>query len=220
MFRRRNLSRRIVPIVLCISWSIFPQLSLLGQQTAKLPDWKANEALLDQLEAAISVHKFSIPPPKGYSFQTRLGPDGSKATAWTGPPRSDGTRPHVMLLTFTLPPEELRKHNLEQVLDELLASIRQRRKDWTRTATEKGLIHGLTFVRTRWNGRDLSTGLKMHGFIYVAIVGETVIQLSSQDIEPHHEQALKLAELSVLTFEGSSRAGLNRASCQGNTNGI
>ncbi len=116
-----------------------------------------------------------------------------------------------MLLTVTLPHEELKKYNLEQALDELAASHSHRRKDWARTVTEKGLINGLIFVRTR-NGLDLSTSLKMHGFIYVAILGKTVIQLSSQDIEPHHEEALKLAESSVLTFESSSRSLLNRSS--------
>lgn len=125
-----------------------------------------------------------------------------------------------MLFTVRLPPAELKKYDLEQALDELVASLSYQRRNWTRTVTEKGLINGLTFVRTRWNGQDLPTGLKMHGLVYVAIVGETLIQLSSQDIEPHHVEALKLAELSILTLERSSRAVLNRSSSQGDTNGI
>jgi hypothetical protein len=108
-----------------------------------------------------------------------------------------------MVLTVKLPPVELQKYKLEQALDELVASLRAQRRNWTRTTTEKGLINGLIFVRTRWKGEDLSIGFKLYGFVYVAIVGDTLIQLSSQDVEPHHEEALKLAESSVFTFERS-----------------
>jgi hypothetical protein len=41
----------------------------------------------------------------------------------------------------------------------------------------------------------------MHGFNYVAMDGDKVIQLSSQDVAPHHRGALELAETAVLTFK-------------------
>lgn len=220
MMRERNLSKKIVQTLLCVSYSIFPPLWLAGQQPATLPDWKVNEASLNQLETASSVDEFSIRPPKGYSLQKRTGPHGSKMAAWAGPPRVDGTRPQVMVMTAMLPPDELKKYNLDQALDELVSSLSYGRKEWTRTATEKGLVNGLIFGRTRWSGLDLHTGWKMHGFVYVAIVGKTVIQLSSQDLEPHHEESLKLAELSLLTFKSRSRAVSNIASSQSNKNGI
>jgi len=40
----------------------------------------------------------------------------------------------------------------------------------------------------------------MHGFSYVSVDGGTIVQLSSQDVEPHHPSALKLAETAALTF--------------------
>ncbi len=38
--------------------------------------------------------------------------------------------------------------------------------------------------------------------MYVTKDGSTVIQITSQDVEPHHEHALKLAEAAALTFKG------------------
>jgi hypothetical protein len=40
----------------------------------------------------------------------------------------------------------------------------------------------------------------MRGFMYVAIDGNQFIAISSQDVVPHDEEALKLAETAALTF--------------------
>ncbi len=50
------------------------------------------------------------------------------------------------------------------------------------------------------NVRNLFTR-KMAGFTYVALDGTSVVQVSSQDFVPHSNQALPLAEASVLTFQ-------------------
>ena len=204
VFGQQIIRQQLLPIALFISCIIVPQLSRGAQGDTKLQKWNAAEPLLSQLEADHAIEQFTIRPPKGYAPQTRPGPHGSKATAWAGPPRADGTRPQVMVLTVKLSPEELRKYNLDQALDELVQSLSHLRRHWTRTTHEKGMINGLVFARTRWQGEDTSSGLKMHGFVYVAFVHDTLVQLSSQDVEPHHEAALKLAESSVLTFKKSN----------------
>jgi hypothetical protein len=61
-------------------------------------------------------------------------------------------------------------------------------------------VNGIEFLRARWSGTDKATERKMHGFIYVAVVGQQIIQLSSQDVEPHHGAALPVAEAAVQTF--------------------
>lgn len=203
VFEQQLIRRQLFLAALFISCIVPPQFSLAAQEDTKLPKWNAAEPLLSQLEADHAIDKFTIRTPKGYSPQTRPGPHGSIATAWAGPPRADGTRPQVMVLTVRLPLEELQKYNLAQALDELVSSLRARRRNWTQTATEKGLINDLVFVRTRWKAEDLSSGLKMHGFVYVAFIDDMLVQLSSQDVEPHHEAALKLAEASILTFKKS-----------------
>ena len=40
----------------------------------------------------------------------------------------------------------------------------------------------------------------MHGFSYVAMIGGTIVHITSQDVEPHHQAALKLAETAARTF--------------------
>jgi hypothetical protein len=200
-FGRSRVRNRIFPAILFILCSTFSAHTLRSQNADKPSIWKSNEALLNQLDSAKSIEEFLINPPKGYNSQTQSGPHGSRATVWAGPPRHDGTRPQVMILTVTLPPEELNQYNLEQILDELVARLSPQRKDWKLMPTEQGLINGLLFARTRWSGTDIPTGRKMHGFNYVTIVGEKVVQLSSQDVEPHHKEALELAESSALTFK-------------------
>jgi hypothetical protein len=185
------------PAILFILCGLFLAQTLYGQKPGKPPVWKSNEALVDQLDSAKEIEGFLINPPKGYSWLAQPGPEGSKITGWSGVMRPDKTRAQLLVLTVTLPREELKKYNLEQILDELVASTGQQRKNWQRTPTEKGLINGLIFVRTFWSGTDIGLG-------YVTLVGEKIIQLSSQDVEPHHKEALELAESSVFTFKAAA----------------
>jgi hypothetical protein len=60
----------------------------------------------------------------------------------------------------------------------------------------------VTFLRSRWSGADANNAnQKMHGAIYVAIDGKTYIQIMTQDVEPHHEEALEIGEAAILTFK-------------------
>ena len=203
-FGRRKIIQRICPAILFIVFSIFLAQTIYGQKSVKPPIWKSAKALLNQLDSATEIEGFLINPPKSYSWLTQPGPEGSKMTGWAGLPRSDKTRAQLVILTVRLPKEELKKYNLEQILDELVASIEQERRDWNRTPTEKGLINGLLFVRTHWSGTDIRSGRKMYGFNYVTLVGEKIIQLSSQDVEPYHKESLELAESSAFTFSAKA----------------
>ena len=199
--------RRLLSTALFIFCIVISQLSLNAQEEAKLQKRNAAAPLISELEADQAIDRFTIRPPKGYSPHTRSGPHGSVATAWAGPPRADGTRPQVMVLTVKLLAAELQKYTVEKALEELVSSLSHQRRHWTRTTTETGMINGLVFARTRWNGEDIASGLKLHGFVYVAMINDTLVQLSSQDVEPHHEAALKLAESSILTFKKSNVRG-------------
>ena len=201
----RNKNRdRMFPAILFILCGIFLAQTLYGQKPGNPPVWKSNEALVNQLDSAKEIEGFLINPPKGYNWLTQPGPEGSKIIGWSGATRPDKTRAQLLVLTVTLPKEELKKYNLEQILDSLVASTGQERNDWQRTRTEKGLINELLFVRTFWSGKDIRLGRKIYGFSYVTLVGEKLIQLSSQDVEPHHKEALELAESSVFTFKAAT----------------
>jgi hypothetical protein len=69
------------------------------------------------------------------------------------------------------------------------------------TSPERGQINGLTFMRVYWSGTDADKQRKRHGAMYAGKDGSTLIFISSQDVEPHHERALKLAETAALTFK-------------------
>jgi hypothetical protein len=106
-----------------------------------------------------------------------------------------------MLIIAAPPPGEGNPYTLDQVLAKLLAGIERRRKNWKQSKTEQGTINSVKFARAYWQGTDIETGRPMHGFNYVAMDGDKVIQLSSQDVAPHHRGALELAETAVLTFK-------------------
>jgi len=186
---------------------LFP-LDLFGRQTQSLATWNTDQAALSQLADAVTVEGFSIRPPKGYLLQTRSGPYESKANVWVGPTRADGTRGQVMVLTVSAAAERLGPLNLEELFEELLAGLRERRTQWKQSATEKGLINGLMFQRIHWSGRDKTNDVGLHGVVYIAIAGETVVQLSSQDVDAHYQDAFGLAESSIFTFERGSQKAL------------
>jgi hypothetical protein len=165
-----------------------------------LPDWKPDSALLDKLAEETELEGYLVRPPKGYAKTTPPGgPPGAKFTAWSGVARPDGTSPMFMIMVGSPPPKE-RLPSLNGFLTLMIDPVKQRHQNWSQTASERGTLNGLTFLRTRWSGTEPGKGWKMHGIMYVAIDGRNFIQLASQDLEPHHEQALKLGETAVQTF--------------------
>ncbi len=85
--------------------------------------------------------------------------------------------------------------------------------NWKQSPTQQGNIHGMTFLRTYWQGIDSVTGQAMRGFSYVAKDGNAFVQMASQDVEAPQPQVgaqqdglLSLAEASALTFTRSPTA--------------
>jgi hypothetical protein len=105
-----------------------------------------------------------------------------------------------MVAAVTMPAEEGEPPTHEAALEKLLAGIERQRQDWKQSPTQKGTIAGQVFARAYWAGTSAEHGVKMRGLNYVMVEGRTILQVSSQDVEPHHTEALKLAEASVLTF--------------------
>jgi hypothetical protein len=171
--------------------------------TAPLLVWEPDAKLLDDLEPITAVDAYEVRPPKGYLLNP---PDpnasqGMRAFYWKGTPREDNSYAHFMIVLKSEPAGEAKERSLEKELDELLEGFKRRRSNWTQTSPERGQVNGLTFVRTYWSGIDPARQGKLHGFMYAAKEGSTLITLSSQDVELHHERALKLAEAAALTFK-------------------
>lgn len=148
-------------------------------------------------------YHFQLKLPEGYQLQTQEGPLNMKAMAWVGPPREDGVRPYVMITVMSLPapPEGQEQIKAEAVLEKFLTGIKNRRQDWKQSPARKQEINGLTFLRADWEGIETKSELKMHGFNLATIDRQFVVQLSSQDVEPHHTKGLQLAEASIATFK-------------------
>jgi len=84
-----------------------------------------------------------------------------------------------------------------------LDSIKRNRDNWTESEFSRGSIQCIEFLRKTWTGESKTGGIKMRGVMYLAKQGDKVFQVSFQDDEPHAEDALKLAELSLRTFAKS-----------------
>lgn len=167
-----------------------------SSEASSLPVWKPDEKLVGQLASPAKVEGYQVRPPKGYTLTLAPPREELKGFAWSGPLRDDKTAPQFIIVITPRGPS-----NLEQILDKFLESVKARRVNWTETKHESGKINGLSFVRKYWTGTEPSKQWKMRGFMYLALDGSNYIQISSQDVEPHHEQALKLAEAAAFTFQ-------------------
>jgi len=172
--------------------------------TTQADVWTPPRDAMSQLAPRITIEGFHLRPPLGYSLMRSdlpsSLPPGRKVVAWAGRPRANGTRPEVQLTIIPIPSSEARADNLDRILKAFIAAIQSRRSEWNQTPVERGSIAGNAFVRIRWDGVDSETGARMHGVLYSGIVGDKVVELASQDIEPYHAAALALAEASILTF--------------------
>jgi len=106
----------------------------------------------------------------------------------------------MRVLLLTPPPGEA-DIKLEDILDRFLKGASEHWRAWIQEPVEAGRVNGLKFIRTRWSGINIATGQPTRGFLYLARDGDIVIQISSQDVEPDHEQPLGLAETAALTFK-------------------
>ncbi|MCI0665140.1 MAG: hypothetical protein L0220_29090 [Acidobacteria bacterium] len=187
-------------------WKLIPCLTLVligafaSRQNDKRPDWAPDKALADKLGALVDVEEFQLRVPKQYQPISQPGPAGSNVIAWVGTERSDGTRPYIMVGTVRLNPEQRLKLSSEQALDMFLTSIEKRRKDWNRTPAERGKVNEIPFVRAQWSGTEVTSEKKMRGFCYVTIDNRKLVQISSQDVEPHDKETLLITEAAALTF--------------------
>lgn len=165
------------------------------------PEWKPEAGVVARLAPVTDAGPFRIRPPKGYRMSREQGPPGSDVFGWVGAERRDGSRPYLMVMGVSPPAGKRNTYTPESALDRSLSALQEQRSEWKRTETEKGKINGVPFVRAYWSGKEPERKVKMRGFAYLTIDGERIIQINSQDVEPHAEDALKLAEAAALTFQ-------------------
>lgn len=164
--------------------------------------WAPKADLLPKLTKEETIDRYKIKIPGNYTVHTRTGdPKIISGNIWIGEKRADGVRPYLMLTIASPPKEELDKLTLQQSLSTFLAVLEKKQKNWKQNKVEEGLIGGIKFIRSYWEGIEPKTGRPLHGFNYVAIDGERIINLSSQDTDPFYKESLPLTESAVLTFK-------------------
>jgi hypothetical protein len=164
-----------------------------------LPAWAPDPAMLEKLDEYQDVDGYQIRPPKGYPQvpAKNFGP-ASRIVGWGGTLRADQTAPMITVMV-TKPMPVQKPH--EQLMQDVLNSIKQRRQDWQQSPFERGTINGLAFLRARWSGTEPNKGWKMHGLVFTTLNDTTFVQISTQDVEPNDKEALKISEAAAFTFK-------------------
>jgi hypothetical protein len=148
----------------------------------------------------VEIEGYLVRPPLGYPKVAPKTTPGAKHFFWGGTKRADGMAP-VFAVTIGTPPRNERPQSLDQGLREFLGGFqRGNATDWATTPFSEVRINDLVFVQTRWSGINVKSGRKTHGFNFLAMDGGTAIVIYSQDVEPHHEEALKLSESAAASF--------------------
>ena len=153
---------------------------------------------LGQYEA---IGDYSIRPPAGYVRRDAPGaPNGAGVSVWIGERRDDGTAPMVQV-TMVTPPKREELPDLKSATERFIASVRRRRSNWSTSELEIVKIDGRSFAKQTWTGVDLVMKRKMQGIMFVGLFEGELVQLHTQDVEPHFDESLKLGEASILTFK-------------------
>src|SRR5262245_5166161 len=164
--------------------------------------WAPKTDQLPKLTKEETIDRYKIKIPGNFTVHTRTGDQKIiSGNIWVGEKRADGVRPYLMLTIASPPKEELDKLTLQQSLSTFLAVLEKKQKNWKQNKVEEGVIGGIKFIRSYWEGTEPKSGRPLHGFNYVAIDGERVINLSSQDTDPFYKESLLLTESAVLTFK-------------------
>lgn len=158
----------------------------------------------NNLGSFFEIDGYLVRPPKGYPVVETPAippPPGANFHSWGGTKRKDGTAPFFGVMIGRPPPNEPIPSSLDECLALMLEGARKHQpKNWTQSPFEDEKIGELLFKRSRWSGTNLRSGLKIHGTNFVAIDGKTIIQIFTQDVEPHHVEALKLSEKAAQSF--------------------
>jgi hypothetical protein len=162
--------------------------------------WIPDPAISSQLAAEEEFAGFLIAPPKDFeAIRPPSPPPGTRTIAWKGAERSDGTAPSVQWTAIEIPADGP-EMTLEIGLGKFLGSIRSRRQNWTESEPEYGSLGGVAFIKKSWSGREPFAQVDMLGTHYVAIVGNRVISLSTQDLAEYAAD-VKVCEESLKTFK-------------------
>jgi hypothetical protein len=167
----------------------------------------ADGKLTVDLGPVTNILAYQIQPPKGYitTDPKVLEPD---EFSWDGPKHQG--KPGAMFLVKIWPERSEEKHVKSEVevgtltLDDYFTSALARIKPfWVSLQAdppERFTSHGLPFIGTRWKAIDRESQRPFRGFVYVTLSGKQVVEITGNDVEPHHEALFRAAGASVRTL--------------------
>ncbi len=194
-------ARAFIVIMFAVLVLLAARFSTESLAASGLPSWRPPAKMLNQLETEMWMGEYAMRPPAGSILQKlRVSPPRSGFTrmwAWTGPRREDGSIAGLVVKVVSLKTEPA---SLDRAVRDELAALKMRKKGRSPTPTEYGRINGLAFAVTRWTGTNDLRGLDIAGFTYVAVDGNSLITISSEDAVGYDVQTLPITEASARTF--------------------
>lgn len=175
---------------------------------APVPTWTNSAQDAELLGEPTAVGPFEMRGPKDFKFRTLPG----NSFLWNGSPREDETFATIIAVLVALPPEPMAR-SLESYMEEITAPVKAQHKDCTVSATERGTINGVPFVRVRWKGigadiaRPKLQGRELNGVIYFTVRDGQALQVLCQDAAPHHERTLQLGTAAAHSLRPVEKTG-------------
>jgi hypothetical protein len=168
-------------------------------------EWRADPALMDQLQPYQDVEGFEIRLPRELKFCIRqVGPlPGLIECTWTGSLRTDGSKPTLLLKLITPPPAAaaaIASATLEDGLEGVMPPNGVRGPDYHQESVEMGQINGISFARVKFRFTWSGTQRIVRGASYSGKQGGTFIGLRMHDYDPYQEESMKLLNAAVMTL--------------------
>ena len=187
-------------VVIATIVAFFANSTLTFAQDNPYPQWQLDNKYDQKLAEFVPISKYRIRPPKEYEKRVSSNaPSGATVVTWTGKRRLDGTAAMIQVMIIKFPPNETIS-NSSVLMEKMLRGIKARRSSWEQSLNVSGKIGELKFDRVEWNGTHTEKGEKMYGIVFTAVDRETAVVIETQDISPHHTDALLLGTSAALTF--------------------
>ncbi len=170
--------------------------------------WTLDAALVSQLDPATAISTIgSIQPPKGYTLDQKVSPDGSGSVySWTGPAGVKGYTPTLSVIVAIPPKDADPTNNIDIVMANLVANFKTNKRNWKLSPVSIGNVSGLSFHRVDWSGLDDNKKLNIQGSVFgTQLQNGWYLIFVAEDAEPGSKTSLPLMTDSVLTFQQNSR---------------
>lgn len=170
--------------------------------------WKPDPKLVNDLAEETTAGNYNLRLPEGYTELPRPPAMNSPSLAgfdshfYSINRRSDGTAATIAFIVATPPTGTREKLTLDDALKGTLQEKESHWQDFTKSSVQDGRINGIAFERVYFKGivSGKAGTRPAHGFVYVAIDGNSILNFQAEDVEPYNDETIVDAQASVLTL--------------------